>query len=431
MEDKKMNKKIMALLVLAVFVISMVPMAIAEDEQDNERVGLREKVLERRGDVLEKRNELVKKKEELLNKHKEQINELVSKCSEKGSDVQDCRDRFEQRLKNIASLPEDFKLRLAEFQQRKSDDENELEDLEGDSNFGEHKKEFKFKSRLISKLRLEDARKEFIKSKLEFKESKSKLETAKLRLDSAKKLNKVCKNATSEECIKAKAELLAAAKEHFAAQADNIIKTLEKIKSSVQGNEDLTDAEEANMTVDLTAEIAKITAIKTKINAATNKEELLAAARELKEAWKDLEYKAKKHAAKVVSSRMAGIIVTSKHLETKLNKVLERMTEKGQNVSEVQVFVDEFHNQINLAKTSFEASQDLWNKVKSGSDSNVTVQQAQEKLKEAKQHLKLAREELGKIIQKLDKGALKEIEDEDEDEDSSDSTPTNTTNTTA
>lgn len=422
----------MALFIFAVFVISLVPMAIADDGQDNERSDLRQKVLERRGNVLEKRMELVKMKEELLNRHRGQIQELVNKCSEKGFDVQVCKGRFEQRLKNLETLPEDFKLKLAEFEQRRSDDENDLEDLKNDSNFSKHKKELNFKSRLIPKINLENARKELAKFKLEFKESKSKLDNAKLRLDNARELNKACKNSTSEECIKAKAELLAAAKEHFAAQADNIIKTLEKIKSSVQGSEDLTDAEEANMTADLTAEITKITAIKAKINAATNKEELLTAAKELRDAWKDLEYKAKKHAARVVSSRMAGIIVTSKHLEVKLNKVLERMTEKGQNVSEVQVFVDEFHKHIDLAKASFEASQDLWAKVKFGTNSNVTVQQAQEKLKEAKEHLKLAREELGKIIQKLDKGVLKEVEDEeDDDEDSSDSTPTNTTNTTA
>ena len=447
------NNKLMALFVLAIFVISLVPMAIAEEGTDadsnteletqsdvhkdgdstlglRERLRLRQNVLERKADiiddkmdVLERRAELVKDKVALLERHRQQIADLVKMCQEKGVSAEECKRRFEHRLRNLDNLPENFKERLAEFEARKADRNQEIQDLENDKDFGKHMLKLKFKTRVVAEAKLEEARKNFIKARLEFKESKARLENARSRLDTAKKLEKACKDPDSEDCKTAKAELLAAAKEHFSAQADHIIETLEKIKSRVQGNEDLTDEEEAKITVALDAELKIVTDIKVKINAAENKEQLLQAARELKDAWNRIRHVAKRYAAFVVSSRMAGIIVQSKHLEKKLERVLARMAENGQNTSEVQALVDDFNKEIEAARTSFKASQTLWLAVKldvkADVETNATVQQAQEKLKESREHLKKARDLLRQIVTKVDKNALKDADEEEESESAS------------
>lgn len=408
-----MKNKLMALLVLAIFVISLVPMAIAEEASDADTERETQSRSERNKEALERRIEIVEKKADLLERHKAQISRLISECENKGAEIVECKEKFENRLRKLESLPEDSKLRLAQFQERKERKKKELGELEQDKNFSKHKRELKFKARLINKAKLEDARKGLIRAKLEFKESNLKLDNAKLRLEEAKKLDKACKeNNQSEDCKKAKVELLAAAKEHFISQADHIIKTLEKIKSRVLGSEDLSDEEETKLIAEIDAEVAKINDIKSRINSAQNKEELLKAAKELKEEWNKIRHQVKRFAAMVVGSRMSGIIVTSKHLEVKLDKVLVRMTENGKDISEVQPLVDEFHKEIELARTEFKDAQELWAKVKAGEDKNLTVQQAQDKLKEVREHLKKAREILWKIIQKMDKGALKEVEAE-------------------
>lgn len=448
MEDKKMKNKLMALLVMAIFVVSLVPMAFAEEGSDSEtnvetgsdteaekeddgtrlglrkRLGLRAEVLDARSDVLkgkadvlERRADVVEAKVELLARHKAQIENLIKACEEKGKSAEECRKVYEQRLRNLENLPENFKLRLAAFQARKESHEREFEELDEDKDFGKHKKRLKFKARLVAKTRLEEARKEFIHAKLEFKEAKEKLENARERLhDAQEEHKKACDEPESEECKAVKAEVLASAKEHFSAQADLIVETLEKVKSKVQANEDLSEEEEARLVAELDAAIQRVKAIKDKINAAENKEQLLHAARELRDEWKKIKHAAKKISARVVSSRMAGIIVKSKHLEAKLDRVLARMTENGEDTTEVQSLVDEFRKEVELTRVSFKESQELWLQVKAEArgeaETNATVQQAQAKLKEARDHLNKARELLRQIILKVNKKALAEVESE-------------------
>src|SRR3989338_2528126 len=98
-----MKNKLMALLVLAIFVISLVPMAIAEEGTEvksetelevqtengdtnlglRKRLSLKQNILERRADaleekadVMERRAELVQTKIDFLARHRQQISEL-------------------------------------------------------------------------------------------------------------------------------------------------------------------------------------------------------------------------------------------------------------------------------------------------------------------------------------------------------------------
>ena len=122
-----MKNKFMVMFVLAVFIVSLVPAAFAES--DNGRGNLRQ-ALARDNDsgrqdqmqlgqrALVNRIELAKSEMELLDKHKENIRQLVARCEENGDSTEDCKKRFEARLRNLETLPEQFQNKVAEFESR-------------------------------------------------------------------------------------------------------------------------------------------------------------------------------------------------------------------------------------------------------------------------------------------------------------------------
>lgn len=427
-----MKNKISALFVLAIFIISLMPLAIADEDANvdgglNIRQAAKDAKIKQRtfqamekreklNEAKERREKLVDMKEDLLEKHRRRVTALVEKCKQNGVSAEECAKRFGKRLDNIEKLPEKFRAKLVEFEARKADREKVIAALKDDEFLKKYGKENGFKVRRLLAVNKEKARQNYIDARLNYKEAKEKLQRTKLRLDAAKKLDKACKGPASEECKKAKAELLESAKEHFTTQADIIIEMLQKIKAKITANEDISDEDEAKIVVAIDAKISNVTAIKEKIKAAQNKEELLTAARELRSEWNSIKRAAHRYASFIVSSRMAGVIVKANHLEKRLERILGIMAENGQSVTDVQPLVDQFHTEVEAAKKSFKESQNIWLSAKLDID-DATVQEAQEKLKGARAHLKKANEILNEIFKKLDKKVIKEAESEDELED--------------
>lgn len=408
-------KKLMAVFVLALFIISMVPLAFAEDTETDDSTA--DAPARGRGQrALENRERLIEAKDALLEKHQERIAELVEKCTENNIPEDDCKARFENRLQNIAALAPRFREKLQQFEQRRAERIQKLKELRNDEVFGKMQRANDFRARALSKDKIAKAQAALVKAKERFMEARAGLDKAQLRLEQAK-TSRVCNaSPNSTECEKAREELRASAKEKMLNQADIIISSLENAKEKVAASEYLTDEEEKTALEFLDAQLTKFNEIKADIEKAATKEEIVAAGKKLAEAWKEAKQKVNAYLSFAANARMAGIVVKAEHLAAKLERVMERMAENGKDTDAVEPLVAEFKAKIELAKAKFKSAHSLLLEVRtselSEEQKKAKLDEANTLLKDAKQALQDANAKLREIFQKLKEvGATQELAD--------------------
>lgn len=404
-----MQKKISALLILAMFIVSMVPLALAEapSETDNESVL---EVSESSEDNADDNEDLTSSDVEDIKKEPEpkRVGLCVEKLKKNFPKVRPeraqafCEKEFKgKRLGLDKEDNEGLKLGLEkskEFKEKFKEKAKEYRDF----------KEKNGKRMEIAKEKLERAKEKFAEAKEKYEKAKEKLEKSKDKFEEAKDLYKACNtNATSVECVKAKEAVKESWREKLLHTADIMIEHFQKMKSKVESNDHMTEEEQNRTVAWIDAKIAEANTIKAEIEKAQTKDELVAAAKKLQDLWAKSKVKAKGYAGRVVSDRFAGILQQSKQLEVKLDRVLEKMDANGKNTTEVKALVDKFHADIKDAETHFEAAKAKFQKMEEAKDSDVPSDyetlktEAENEIKEAKKSLDSARGTLRLILEKV------------------------------
>ncbi|MDI6737678.1 MAG: hypothetical protein QME12_04150 [Nanoarchaeota archaeon] len=415
-------KKLLAIFVLALFVVGMLPLAFAEDAADDSttdapargREKARERLLDAREKALEDRQKLIEAKDELLAKHEARVAELIERCKETGKTEEECNAQFQQRLGNIAASAPKFREKLQQFEANREERIQKLKELRDDEVLGQFGRAKEFRARALDRARIANAQANLAKARERYQEALAGLDKAKLRLEQAK-TSKVCKaSPESEECAKAREELRASAKEKLLKHADIILNSLESGKEKAVASEYLTDKEEAAAVAFFDEQIAKFTAIKTEIESAETKEAIVEAGKELAVAWKEMKHKINAYIESASNARMAGIVVKAEHLAAKLERVMERMAENGKDTSAVEPLVAEFKAKLELAKTKFKSAHSLLLEVRtselSGEDKKAKLDEANALVKEARKALQDANAKLREIFLKLkEAGATAEL----------------------
>jgi hypothetical protein len=367
-------KKLMAILVLALFVVSLVPAVFAQGGQNDAPNPVLMEAKEQARDGALAQNALALKA--------------------KGEDLKDRGQLLREGAKR--------------FMEQKEKRENEL-------------KEFKakfFEKRNIAKNKLEQARNRYQEAKEKYDLAKNRLNKARNRFEETKGLYQACKDdAKSEDCLAAKEEIKESWREKLLGHTDILIEHFEKLKSKIESNENMAEDEAVEVIAWLDGKIAEANEIKVKIEAGETKDELVAAAKELDQLWKKSKNRVRAQAGKVVTDKFAGIIVQAKQLEVKLNNILERMESNGYDVSVVEDEVEAFHTHIVDAQTAFEEAKDLYNQMADSDDAKDLREQAADKVKEAKDQLTEARDSLREILKKIKEvNSSADLEDSEEEE---------------
>ena len=415
-------KKIYALLVLAIFLISLMPAAVLAKEEAKKEIGERAvaKTLKAAKEENLSREEvkerLVSKFEDIREHQKEQLMNAVEKCKEKNLTAELCEEKYGKRVELIEKLKEKDLERLKRILENKAKHKEEFSELKNSTEFRGYKERFDYKARVIGKTKLGEAKGRFLDAKEKYSEAKEKYADTGLEFQDAKEKIAECKDQNTTECAQLEDEIRAKAKEHLLNIADVIIENLNKIKTKAESSEDLTEEEAAELIEKIDAQIQEIEDIKAKIEAAETKEEITEAAKELKDKWALLKENAEVHAGRVVNARIGGIIVKSKQLEDKLNKVLERMAEKGIDTSPVESLVTEFNAKIDSAAEHYKLAVEKFEEVKATEtpDSEI-INEAQEHMKEAHNALQEAQQILKDITSAIKQsGGEEELEESDE-----------------
>jgi soluble cytochrome b562 len=421
-------KKEFAFLVLAIFLISAVSFAIAENESHrNNNSGEREdKNDSSNNDTLTAIRELEKKGENAAGGMRAAVagwgglkSAVVQRFITNHPDiVQKFLDQLNQT--NRSNILEHLdRARLEKCLNNTEDCKEKIKDWKV--------KEFKvkdfLKKRFIDYNKLLKARDDFLKAKNKYLETKNnqlkvrnEFMQLKLRLAECKVNNTNCSALENQTFEKAQEDLNKI--------ADRLIEYLQKVKSKAEGSENLNETEVSDFIDNIDAMIAKLDDAKDKVDAADTKAELQAASKMIMDVWKDMSFKAFFYADKIIHARVGEIFARSELLEKKLDVVISKLENKSINVTDLQDLLDNFSAKIDDARTKMTQANKLFAEAKDLRAENKTteakakLEQAKNLTLEAHQDLKDAHAILMDLVHKINQKGESfnpdEINEEDE-----------------
>ncbi len=425
-------KKLNTILVLLVFVLSLIPAAFADEgsnvdtETDSSDVRvkeeLRERFREKDGEIRTEIKERAMARDatgrfEAIREHQKSVlMRAVEICREKAEDPARCEEMFAKRIALVEKLGEKDLERLKRISEKQKEHEKELDELESDEDF---KKFREGKAREVARQKLENAHAKFKESEERFVNVLKEHKEAREKASKLKDVLKECEASESEECKEKLREHKDEAKSFLLNAADAIIAQLEKIKARVQASEDLSEDEVNELLSRLDAQISEVREARATIENLTpesSREDIKEAAKKIRVAWGKIKNDVKKDVENLVNSRIGGIIVRSKHLETKLNRILAKMAEEGRDTSAVESLVADFNAALNEAKEHYELALGKYSEFKANKDEDA-LREAQDHRNQAHLSLKKAHETLKQIFKALKaQGKEEELEEDEEEE---------------
>ncbi len=277
----------------------------------------------------------------------------------------------------------------------------------------------------IKKIKVENLFRKRIIAEDNLKAARERFETAKEKYSKAKSDFAGEKKAFLD-AIKAKNETAAMehAKLFLTDAADVIINYLEKVKSRVEDNDDLTEEEAAEIIAEIDEKISEIEDAKEDIENADTKEELKEAGKVIVNAWARMKHRVRLHVANILKSNVRDILERAEHLETKLDKALAKLEEKGYDISGIDDKVDEFSEKIDDAREKFKTAQEKIREARELREDNESTQEeidalvddAKELVKDAHNDLKDAHELLKEIVKSIRETTGTSIDLSEEDE---------------
>ncbi len=295
---------------------------------------------------------------------------------------------------------------------------SKLKELSEKSGLAKYDKALGYKARVLDKIELEKVKKNLLKAKEKFVQAQVGLEHAKLKFREELDLRKNACKEQGDSCNLTDGNLMSGAKDFLGNSADAIIAHLNKLKTKIQENEDLSEAEVNDALAKIDAKISEVQAAKLQAENAKTKEEVREAAKNINADWKNIKLVSALYLNQIAHARLGGIIIKSEKLREKLDRVLAKMEENGKDTASVKPLVTEFDASLKLAKEKYEAAVSKFNEfwaAEGKPEAKDKLEEAQGLMKESKAALKEANEKLREIIKTVkEKNGEKEIEAEKE-----------------
>lgn len=213
---------------------------------------------------------------------------------------------------------------------------------------------------------------------------------------------KECKGKKTADCDSKRKEGKTQARNVLIKAAQDVVAMLETAKAKVLASE---AADKEEITAKLDEQITAIEAEKAKVEGLTadsTKKDIQTAAKDLRKAIQDGKRALKYGAHKMVQSKLGGVLTISEQLVTKLENRLQKLAEKGTDVSSVSL--DAFKAKVTEAKTLYDEAAAAFEKSKetvAEGEKDEFMKQATEKMQASHKALKEARDMLNDILQKI------------------------------
>lgn len=262
----------------------------------------------------------------------------------------------------------------------------------------------------------ENARERISAAKEKFEDAKVNLQEKKDQLSDAHERLKACKEENPEECRELVKDIRRGVKEQLHKHSDLVGASLDRLKDHIE-NSDMTDEEKEELLEKIADKESAVEDAKEALDAlgedATN-EEIKEAKEKLKEAWLEI---------KPVYHWVANMLLNHKleNVLMKMENSIERLETKAQEAGlELDEKIEDLKDVLESANDAIESSKEIYLEAESPGD----VKKANEYQKEARQHLKDAQNIMRAIMKDI-KDAMHDIKlEESADDESIDSEET-------
>jgi hypothetical protein len=238
-------------------------------------------------------------------------------------------------------------------------------------------------------------------------ELKGEREQAREELGTAKENVAQCKGSDSADCQETRKQAKVHAGKFLSTASAHVVAVLEKAKERIQASA-LSDEEKAALIASIEADIADMDAAQESAAALgenATKEDLKAAAEVVKQSWGKAKNDIKDAMSAVVSNRVGGVVVKMDKLAGKFERVIAKLESKGKDVGALKAKQAEYQAKLDSAKAFQEEARAM---ILAGDRAG-----ANEKIKAAHQELKSANELLRGIVQEIrGAGGAEELESE-------------------
>jgi hypothetical protein len=338
--------KLLTILVMAMFLVSLAPIALAEDD----------------GATVAGSTEGTQEKYQIDAKARE---DFLSQAQQKRQDLLEKRDMAREGMTGeqieIATKHEGLKRKFA-----------------GD--------------REALAVFLEQNRAERANARANYQEAKTKLADSKNKL-------KDCKGkADDAACAETKKQAKKDAKDFLLNSADRVLALLEKTKERIT-NSDMADAGKTASLAKIDARIAELAGARTTIEQLgddVTKDQIQEASRLIKDAWKGTNKDVKEEASKLAASKIGGVLVQIERLQAKLQNKIDQLKKAGKDTSAIDAIMTDFNAKIDAAKAS---QADAQTKFAEGNakEGTTAMKAAHKSIKEARILLKDAVRKIAKV----------------------------------
>lgn len=298
----------------------------------------------------------------------------------------------------VAGLPEDKQKVFLNLGRAKQKEVLEMDSDDADAELGKFKVRV-VKNNMLFKNRVIDTAK-MLKADGDFKAAKAEYDTAKEELREARKAFDDAKKSGDSEAA------MEAAKDYLLFAADIEIAALEKIQGKVEGSEELTEEEAAEIIADVDAKLTELEDAKAAAEAATTKEEVQEAAKTILRIGKNIKVRFARHVMRMKYRQVGVVVERSAHLEERFDCAVTTLEENGIDTASIQTLMDEFSAKVESAREKFSQADEMLKEAKALRDTDETgegqvtgkVQESRMLLQEAQSDLKDAHTILKDIL---------------------------------
>ena len=142
----------------------------------------------------------------------------------------------------------------------------------------------------------------------------------------------------------------------------------------------------------------QINEYKEDVSNANTIQELREISSEIKEFWKDVREKLKKHTAIILIEKVNDAIERTEALSERLHKKIDSLDQNNKQVSEMQDVLSEMDENIKLAKGKYNDALDIFNKNQNAASLTGDLQSIKELLDDAKEYLRDAHKNLVELV---------------------------------
>ncbi len=181
-----------------------------------------------------------------------------------------------------------------------------------------------------------------------------------------------------------------------------LIKKLESLKVWVSNRKALSDSDKQAIVAQIEEDIAWLNNKKSEISTATP-DQIRAKAKEVRDYWRNHRVRVKKIIGQILVARLNWVIAKFDSASTRLHSKINDLKAAGKNVSQLEAWLSDFDQKIQLAKEKRDLAKEKYQDISSFAEANQLFSQVHQFIKEANQYLRDAYKRLVEIIKGIKK----------------------------